>query len=487
LATASKAIPLRGLKRRAMSLGAAKAFDYLMQFLLPVVLVRSLDTATFGEYRLLWLTVATLMVLATLNVPQSLYLFLPRSDARLKRLYINQTLLFLGFSGLACAFLVSPLSPWRPAALAPLEQYGALVPSFIALWLVACVLDFLPAVDERIAWQSVSSIALSVLRVVLLGVGAFMTESMEVILWLLVAFALLKLAVLAAYIARFHGLRRPLMDGKLFASHLRLAAPFGVSSALFGLRGQGDQWIAAHLFSLSSFAAFSIAPLIGSLVNVFRSSVSEAFLPSMSRLQAAGDARAMLELNSRANVMVGTLLYPMLAFVFVFAEEIVTLVYTAAYLEAVPAMRLYILGFGVMVIELGSLILLLEEGKFHLKVNAIALVLSLSLSLAAALHFGLAGAAAGGALALYFDRAAMLRRVARRTGIPLRRLQDWRGLALAILYAVFAASLAWGVTEAYVSGRSPLERLIAGGAVLAAAYACILGFMSLRKRKKDRA
>ncbi len=480
MSLASKAVPLRGLKRRALSLGAAKAFDYAMQFLLPVVLVRCLDTASFGEYRLLWLAVGTLLGLASLNMPQSLYLFLPPAPAKEKRLYINQTVLYLAAAGLACALLVSPLNPWLPAAMAPLMAYGWLVPSFIALWVVAYLLEFLPTVDERIAWQSVALASLSVLRVSMLAAGAFLTGSMEVILWLLVAFVLVKLALLAGYIARYHGLGRPLFMPAHFRRHITLAAPFGFSSALYGLRTQADQWIAAHFFSLSSFAAFSIAPLLGSLVNVFRTSVSEVFLPSMSRLTAAGDARAMVAMNARANVMVGTLLYPALAFAFAFAEEIITFIYTAAYLEAVPVMRLYIVGFAVAVIELGSLVLLLEEGKFHLKVNAAALVLSASVSFTAAQAYGLVGAAAGGVCALFLDRAAMLARVSRRTGIPMRRMQDWRGLFLAAAFGALAGGAARGAAQAWASDGTVLGRLIVGGAVLAACYGAILLFLRRR-------
>jgi O-antigen/teichoic acid export membrane protein len=477
VSTASKAVPLRGLKRRALSLGAAKAFDYAMQFLLPVVLVRCMDTATFGEYRLLWLAVGTLLGLASLNMPQSLYLFLPPADAPTKRLYINQTVLFLALAGLAGALLVSPLNPWLPKAMAPLMEYGWLVPAFIALWVVAYMLEFLPTVDERIAWQSAALMSLSVLRVTMLGVGAFLTGSMEVVLWLLVAFVLVKLSLLFAYIARYHGVGRPLVNGAHFRRHVTLAAPFGFSSALFGLRTQVDQWIAAHLFSLSSFAAFSIAPLLGAMVNVFRTSVSEVFLPSMSRLTAAGDPKAMVALNGRANVMVGTLLYPALAFAFAFADEIITFIYTSAYIEAVPVMRLYIVGFAVAVIEMGSLVLLLEEGKFHLKVNAVVLALSATLSFAAALHFGLVGAAAGGVTGLFLDRAAMLRRVSQRTGIPMRGMQDWRGLGLALAFGALSGGLAWGVAETWLAGASVLERLIAGGAVLAACYGAILLYL----------
>ena len=53
------------LGRRALVLGAAKSVDYAIQFLLPVVLVRTLDPESFGHYRLLWLVVGTVLMLAS--------------------------------------------------------------------------------------------------------------------------------------------------------------------------------------------------------------------------------------------------------------------------------------------------------------------------------------------------------------------------------------------------------------------------------------
>src|SRR5262249_47652894 len=159
--------------------------------------------------------IGTLMYLATFNMPQSLYLLLPRSDPRLKRLYINQTLLFLGCSGLLCAWALSPWNPWLPPTVAPLAKYGPLVPSFIVLWLLAYMLDFLPPVDGRVGWQAALSIGMSALRVAILGAGAYASRSMEVLLVLLVAFAVLRLAVLLAYVARFHAAASPLFEKEL--------------------------------------------------------------------------------------------------------------------------------------------------------------------------------------------------------------------------------------------------------------------------------
>ena len=480
MSSASGTVSLARLKRRALSIGAVKAFDHAMQFLMPLVLVRCLDTATFGEYRLLWLAVGTTMSFATLNMCATLYYFVPRSEPQRKRLYVHQTLLFLAASGLVCGFFVSPANPLLPAPLRPLEQHGALVPAFVALWIVASLLDRLPTVDERIAWQAYATVGVSALRVALTAAGAWFTGEFHIMLWLLMAVVLVKTSLLAYYVGRRHGLGRPWFEWSTFSEQFRHSAPLGLNAAFYGFRGNADQWVAATLFSLTSFAAFSVAAVVGQLVYILRQSVMESFLPSMSRLQAAGNVRGMLEMNSRGNVMVGRLLYPALAFVFVFAPELVTMVYTASYSQAAPVMRVYIIGMLASVVEMGSLVMLLRQGTYALGVTAVTLAVSVTVSWTAAHFVGLPGAAAGSVLALYLDRVLVLRRVARQTGVRLRELQDWRTLATQLAFAVVSALLAWFAAERLAAAAAPLVRVAIGAAVFALLFAVPLVRRSAR-------
>jgi O-antigen/teichoic acid export membrane protein len=473
VSTASKVVGGRAisrLKRRALSLGTVKVFDQALNFFLPVVLVRCLDAATFGEYWLLWLAVGTVLSLATLNMGGSLYFFLPRADAALKKTRIHNTLVYFAIAGAVSAAAVSPWNPLLPAPLHPLAKYGALVPAFVALWVIATLLDYLPTVEERIRWQAYASLSVSALRALLVAAAAWASGDLRVVLWLLLAAVLVKLALLLAYVHVHHGLGRPWFRRESFCEQLRYSAPYGASAGLFSLRGQSDQWVAATLYALSSFAAFTIAALVAQVVHIFRHSVLEAFLPTMSRLEAAGDVRGMLALNARANLMVGTLLYPMLAFAFAFAEDIVTVIYTAAYVEAGPVMRVYIVGMAAMVVEVGSVVLLLRQGPFSLKVNMVALAVSVAVSWSAGHAIGLVGAACGSVLAVYLDRAIMLRRVSQHTGVPVRALQEWRGLAWALATAALSAAAAWAVVHEALADAGPLPRLAAGGALLAIAY-----------------
>ena len=181
----------------------------------------------------------------------------------------------------------------------------------------------------------------------------------------------------------------------------------------------------------------------------------------------------MLALNSRANILVGTVVCPLLAFAFVFADDIVRLVYTATYLPAAPVMRVYIVGLAALVLETASITMLLRQGPFVMCLNLVALLVTVAIDWWAALRFGLPGAAAGSVTVIYLDRLVTLWRIGKLANLPLRRLQDWRTLGERLLFAVIAGALAGGLVGHYFATSAPIVRLAVGGAVVAAAYAAM--------------
>jgi hypothetical protein len=74
-------------------------------------------------------------------------------------------------------------------------------------------------------------------------------------------------------------------------------------------------------------------------------------------------------------------------------------------------------------------------------------------------------------LAIYLDRVLVLRRVARQTGIALRRLQDWRTLATHLALAASSGAAAWVVADVILGAHGALLRLAAGAAVIALVHA----------------
>lgn len=472
--------PQRSLERRALRLGTANALDYAVQFMVPIVLTRALDAQSFGEYRLLWLAVATLMVIVPMFMSESLYYFVPRSTPAERRLYVNQTILWLSVAGLVAAWALSPWNPWLPQKLQSLAYgHGLVVPAFVLCWIVAYLLDVLPTVDERVGWQANAIVGMSLLRAVVLSAVALATHDLGAVLVALAVLAALKVALLFFYVAQQHGLGRPLARADAFAGQVRHAAPFGLSGMLHGLRTQADQWVVAALFSVAMFASFSIATVLGPLVQLFRKSVNHVFLPSMSRSHSDGDLKAMLQLNSRANAMVALLVYPLLAFAFVFAEPLVAFVYTPTYLDAAPVLRVYAIALVVFVVELNSIMLLLKQGPYAAAVNAGALALAVPLSYFGAVTWGLPGAALGSVVVIYGERLISLVRIARQVALPVGQLQDW-GTLVGILAAASVAALGAGAVLSYTDW-TPFATLAAGGMILLLAYPAALHLTGQRR------
>ena len=131
-------------------------------------------------------------------------------------------------------------------------------------------------------------------------------------------------------------------------------------------------------------------------------------------------------------------------------------------------MRVYIVGMAALVIEMGSIVLLLRQGGFALRVAACALAFSVAVSWAGAHAPRPRRRGAGSVLAVYLDRFVMLRRISRLTGVPLRRLQDWRASRCApVRRRRSRPCLGWIVAERLLAGHGPLARLAAGSALIA--------------------
>jgi O-antigen/teichoic acid export membrane protein len=378
-------------------------------------------------------------------------------------------MVYLVFAGLVAAAAIASWNPAIPTALREVETgHTGLVPAFALAWVFASLLDILPTAEERVGWQARVIVILSIVRAVTLSATAIATRELAPVIWVLLAFALLKGAIVVGYVRKHHGLTGAWFGRGEFNAQVRQAAPFAASGALHGVRQQADQWIAAALFSVSEFAAFSVATVLAPLVQICRQSVNNVFLPSMSRMQSSGDMTGVLALNSRANSMVALLVYPALAFAFVFADQVITLIYTSTYLEAAPVLRIYVIGLVAFVVELVSVLFVMKQGPFAAKVNGIVLLVAIPLSLLGALRWGLPGAALGSVAAIYTERWLSLRRIAQLTDTPIRRLQDWRTLVGILAASVLAAALAG--LAVHWTGWHPFGTLLAGAGVLALAY-----------------
>jgi peptidoglycan biosynthesis protein MviN/MurJ (putative lipid II flippase) len=190
----------------------------------------------------------------------------------------------------------------------------------------------------------------------------------------------------------------------------------------------------------------------------------------MSRNHAGGDVARALDLNNRGNLSICYLIYPFIAFIWIFAEPLIAFLYTDSYVDAVPVLRVYALNMLATSVELATVLLIYEQGRFVMLVSAGVLFGASLLSYAGALSFGLPGVAIGGLVGTIITRMLNFNRAAKVLQVGLGEIQDWSTLSRMLLASVLSGIVARVLTNLLPAAAHPLLVLILGFAILGAAY-----------------
>ena len=450
----------------ALVLTGAAVVKALVQLLTPIALVRLLTQTEFGEFRLFWLVANTATLILPLGMSRSLLYFLPKSTAEERGLYVSQTYAYFLGIGLLAA-LVFVLGNWETSSLSDPEW---VMPVFLFFWVASSSpVQHVPNADQNVVWQASAIIAIALLRAVTVLLPALIYRDIQVVFLGLLVWAALQFVILSYYIYTRHGpnLRWPTYTG--LVQQVSFAAPFGLSQTLSGARRNVAQWLVVLLFSPAALAVFAIGTSFNAALKLVRGSLGNVLLPKISKSHAAGDTARAVRLNNRGNVAVAAIVTPIICWLWLFAEPVITLMYTADYIGAVPVLRVYLVMLLVMGIELGSVLMVLEQGRFVFLVSLATLFGSTLLSYVGGQTLGLYGIALGGLAGEVFGRAFNFTHASRQLGMRLRDMQDWSTLTR-IFCAGFAAILSAYVFGEWLSVQQPVAAIAAGSIVFAASY-----------------
>jgi O-antigen/teichoic acid export membrane protein len=419
---------MASILRQGIELSAARYVEQVIMLFTPIVLVRTIGPTTFGEYRLFWLLVTTVALLFPFDVPRSLLFFFARLDSEGRRLYVGQTVLFLLATTMIATLLLFGFRDALPSDIKNLlHDHGLLLAAFLLVWNLGLLLDVLPNAAGQIRWQAQAILATSVVRTALIISAAVIFQRIEAVLVAALIAACMRLGLLAYFIARYCGIRLFPLDKHQFRVQLRYALPFGVAGLLWSMRKQAEQWIVATLFSSGVFGIFSIATTLVLPFEVLRGVLGNLLLPKMSHLHSFGRHEELLLLNNQGNVIVSAVMFPAIAALFAFSDEVIQLLFTKEYVSGSPVLRIYLVQTLIST-EMTTLLNVFGQGSANMRYEAAILPFSVITSLVGAWYYGLPGAAIGSVLATFVWYALCLRRLSKVMSVPISRLQDWKNL-----------------------------------------------------------
>lgn len=457
---------------KAKYLAAAGAFEYALQFALPVLLTRTLVESDFASYRFLWLVYGTVAGIVLLGLPQSLFYFLPRRDSAGRATLLLQTIALCGLLGAAASLVivVAAAAPWSAGAFALLPHDRLAFVLFLSVLCATAVYDTVASAMKDIETQARINIAASLTRVVAVLVGVWI-GTIEAIVWALVVFAFVRFALQALFVSRRVPLRKARVTRASVREQVGYALPFGLATGCWQLRGQAEQWIGAAMLAARDYASLSVAASMLPVVMLVRNAITQSTAAELNRLESEGKRIEMLAINGAGNAMAAALLFPLLAVLFAVAAPLVAVVYTPTYANAALVLQLLIVGaIGSSFIETSSMAKAMNLGRQLLRFDAAMLVVAVALSVAGGMLFGLPGIVAGSVLGRYLSTVFCAALVARELRVPLARFQPWALLAKTLAASALAALLGLVVVHHVTVEETALLRLAGGAASVAAGY-----------------
>ena len=332
------------LASSALFLIVGQFIVYAGNIIVSILLVRILSKSEYGTFMQVNLLCSTIVSLVVFGLPASLFYFIPKLQSEQVKRFILQNLVVLLLLGVISAGLVYVASD-RVAGLMN-NQVLADLSIYIAILLVLGILSepIEPVLItlEKASWMAGLNVMFvfgSLLLFPYMILSGYGLEGLFLAMAGLQGFKLL-----AAYGNALNrtGSVRSLFRLDEFKEQFHYVAPIGVSRILSNLNVRIDQFIVSYLYAPSTYAVYARGAFQLPFIPMVSYNVSNVLLPTLVRLRNDNELEKMLALWHESIKKTLLILLPMGVFFFVFAKEVMTVLFTKEYLESAYVFMVYL-------------------------------------------------------------------------------------------------------------------------------------------------
>ena len=461
---------MASLSDKAGILIVANLLKYGVGFALPMVLVRLLSTQEYGTYQQLALVASLGSALLLLGLPTSIYYFHARSDHTQRVALQVQTLALLGVLGLVGA-VAATLGAGPIGALLRNPEIARLLPVFAlssALLMGSEGFVAFMIVADRYRTALGFEVGETIVRVGLMITPLWLGFGLRGLVVALLGFAVLRYL---GRIGTLYALRdRSAVDwrGKLFVrEQLGYSLPLAATGWVSIVAGMLDRAIIAMFFSTVDYAIYSVGALEIPLDVIFQASVADVMRATLPRLIREGNQAEIRRLLAEATRKLALIVLPSFVFLWLFAQDFITTLFTTRYAQSVHVFRIYLLLLPLHMFVLSMVPQAYGETGINLRIGTGISLLHVVLSFALLKLIGFYGPAISGVICAYARSAWYGYANLRLTHSRIRDLLPGAALLRTALACLLAAAAAHAVGHP-LPWR--LLNLVFSGAIFSATY-----------------
>lgn len=202
----------------------------------------------------------------------------------------------------------------------------------------------------------------------------------------------------------------------------RFAIPLGMTDIVSMLSGRLDRFVISLTFPLAVFAEYQAGAFQIPILTTIAYTVGTVYAPQMTELIAGGRAREAIAIWRGSIAKVALVVVPCAAVFAIAAEEVVSVLFTDAYLRAAPVFRCYALLTAGRVAAFGTVMVSAGRPGLVLRSAAWSLLVTFALSVPGLWLFGFVGPAVGTLIAFVPMVVIYCHFIARALALPAREI-----------------------------------------------------------------
>jgi O-antigen/teichoic acid export membrane protein len=468
---------MASLSDKAGFLIGANLIKYAVGFITPMVLVRMLNRADYGTYQQLALIGSLGIAILVLGLPNSVYYFYDRKNPARDKVLTLQTSAILLLSGTVTAICLILARPLIVAAMGNQAIWAPMPWYVVALGLLISTEHFVQFMIAKDHYRTavLVEVAETVIRVLILVLPLLAGYGLMGLVTALFGYALLRFIVRSAWLlAPLGSVRKPAGEHWFARAQLGYALPLGMMSLVGLLGGYLDRGIVATRFSPSDYAIYSVGALEIPLDAIFQASVATVLRASMPGLIREGRHDEVIRLLREGVRKLSLIVLPCFVFLFCFAYEFITVLFTPEYARSVSVFRIYLFLMPLNMFILSPVPPAYGRTRINFNVVVVVTAIHVVLSFVLLHWIGFYGPALSAISTSYLLSTFYFIYACRLTGGSVATLLPLGTFARVLLCAAVAAALS---KLALASFLHKFVGLVAAGALfsvvfLALSYAC---------------
>lgn len=229
-----------------------------------------------------------------------------------------------------------------------------------------------------------------------------------------------------------------LFNLNIIKSILVFSLPLGLSSIISTISIEVDKLLIGYLYTTEEMAVYTNASK-EMPVSIIATSITAVLMPQLVRLLAKDKREEAVRLWDKATQLSYVFMAFIAAVLFVFAPEVITLLYSEKYISGVDIFRVYSLVLLLRVTYFGMILNAVGKTKFIFSTSVISLVLNVILNFICYYIFGFIGPAIATFASIGIMAFVQLLYTSKKINISMKELFSWKCLLKTTLINVVLA------------------------------------------------